>query len=92
MKLSLDIQLFAVPARKVSKTRKNKRKTHLKKEAPTFIKCKNCGEVVAPHRACTACGYYKGKEVIKQEKDGFEEEKEETKPKKEKKVAKKEEK
>lgn len=87
--MKLDIQLFAVPARKVSKTRKNKRKTHLKKETPTIVKCKNCGEVVAPHRACTKCGYYKGKDVLKQEEVEVQEVKEE-KPKKEKKTKKEE--
>ncbi len=66
MKLFLELQLFAVPARRVSKTRKNTRKANIKKVAPTMVKCKNCGEVIAPHRACTKCGYYKGKEVIKQ--------------------------
>lgn len=67
--MKLNIQLFAVPARRVSKTRKNKRRTHLKKEEPTIVKCKNCGEVIAPHRACTTCGFYKGKEVIQTKKD-----------------------
>lgn len=67
MKLALDLQLFAVPARRVSKTRKNSRRANLKKEAPTITKCSNCGEVVVPHRACPNCGFYKGKEVIKQE-------------------------
>ena len=63
MKLSL--QMFAVPFRRTSKTAKRQRRTHLKKDAPTIISCPNCGEVLAPHRACTKCGYYKGKEVIK---------------------------
>ena len=27
-------------------------------------KCPNCGEMIAPHRACPACGFYKGKEVV----------------------------
>lgn len=91
-KLELELQLFAVPARKVSKTRKNKRKTHLKKSAPTMVKCKNCGEVIAPHRACTKCGYYKGKEVIKQTEEVEEEVKEEKKEKPKKATNKKEEK
>ena len=64
--MKLELQLFAVPARRTSKTAKRARRTHLKKEAPTITKCKNCGEAVEPHRACTKCGFYKGKEVIKQ--------------------------
>ena len=29
------------------------------------MNCKKCGNVLAPHRACTKCGYYKGKAAIK---------------------------
>ncbi|MBQ3142515.1 MAG: 50S ribosomal protein L32 [Bacilli bacterium] len=70
MKVELNLQLFGpLPARRVSKTSKRMRRTHLKKEAPTVVKCANCGAAVAPHRACTKCGFYKGKEVLKQNKD-----------------------
>lgn len=63
--MKLDLQLFAVPARRTSKTAKRARRTHLKKDAPTTVTCKNCGNAIAPHRACSKCGFYKGKEVIK---------------------------
>ena len=63
--MKLDLQLFAVPARRVSKTAKRARRTHLKKEAPTVVTCPNCGAPLMPHRACTKCGSYKGKEVLK---------------------------
>lgn len=63
MNITLDIQLFAVPARRVSKTRKNTRRSSYKKAAPTLVKCANCGSMIAPHRACPECGFYKGKEV-----------------------------
>lgn len=63
--MKLNLQLFAVPARRVSKTRKNTRRANLKVSAPTFVKCPNCGEMTIPHRACTSCGFYKGKEVVK---------------------------
>ena len=82
--MKFNIQLFAVPARRVSKTRKNKRRASLKVSKPTFVKCPNCGEMITPHRACPSCGFYKGKEVIKQEKEASKEKKEvkETKTKK----------
>ena len=32
---------------------------------PSSKTCSNCGNVLAPHRACTKCGYYKGKSAIK---------------------------
>ncbi len=58
---------MAVPFRRTSKTKKRMRRTHLKKENPTLVKCPNCGEIIKPHRACLKCGYYKGKEVIAKE-------------------------
>ena len=68
--MKLDLQLFAVPARRVSKTAKRARRTHLKKEAPTVVTCPNCGAPLMPHRACTECGFYKGKEAVKVTDEG----------------------
>jgi large subunit ribosomal protein L32 len=62
--LKLDIQLFAVPFRKVSKTRKRMRRTHYKLEANGMIKCPKCGADIRPHRACPDCGFYKGEKVV----------------------------
>jgi large subunit ribosomal protein L32 len=58
---------MAVPKRKVSKTRKRKRRTHWKAEAPALAKCPKCGEMVMPHRACPHCGHYKGRKVLETE-------------------------
>ncbi len=63
--LELNIQRFAVPFRRTSKTKKRMRRTHLKKEVGAIDKCSKCGAVIRPHRACTKCGNYKNKEVIK---------------------------
>lgn len=59
---------MAVPKRKLSHARKNKRRSNVwKLTAPAFSKCPRCGELTVPHRVCGSCGYYKGKEVIKVE-------------------------
>ncbi len=59
---------MAVPKRKVSKARRDKRRSNVwKLEAPALMKCPQCGEFKLPHRVCKACGYYKGREVIKKE-------------------------
>lgn len=63
----LDIQMLAVPFRKVSKTRGRKRRTHYKISENTTTKCPKCGADIRPHRVCSACGNYKGKEVITKE-------------------------
>jgi len=55
---------MAVPARKVSKTRGRKRRTHYKIDEKTTTVCPKCGATVKPHRVCMTCGTYKGKEVI----------------------------
>ncbi|KMM38782.1 MULTISPECIES: 50S ribosomal protein L32 [Bacillales] len=55
---------MAVPARRTSKTRKNKRRTHYKLEVPGMVKCPNCGEFKLSHRVCKECGNYKGENVV----------------------------
>ena len=37
---------MAVPKRRTSKTRKNKRRTHLKISVPGMTECPNCGEII----------------------------------------------
>ena len=57
---------MAVPKRKVSKARRDKRRSSVwKLDAPALSKCTQCGELKMPHRVCPVCGYYKGKEVVK---------------------------
>ena len=59
---------MAVPKKKVSKARRDKRRSSVwKLEAPSLSKCTQCGELKMPHRVCPICGYYKGREVIKVE-------------------------
>ena len=54
--MKLDIQMFAVPFRKVSKTRKRMRRSHNAMEIPGMTKCPKCGEMIKPHRVCPKCG------------------------------------
>ena len=35
-----------------------------KKEEPKFASCPHCHEPILPHRVCSNCGYYDGKEVV----------------------------
>lgn len=55
---------MAVPFRRTSKTKKRMRRTHLKKTVGALTTCPKCGATLRPHRACTKCGNYNGKEVI----------------------------
>jgi large subunit ribosomal protein L32 len=45
--------------------RDQRRAQHDKITAPNVSACPNCGDVMLPHRACPACGFYKGRKVIK---------------------------
>ena len=67
--LALNIQMFAVPFRKTSKTRKRMRRTHYKISANGTTKCPKCGATIRPHRVCKECGFYKGKEVVSKNED-----------------------
>lgn len=56
---------MAVPRRKLSKSRKRKRRTHDNLPQVNLANCPQCGEAKLPHHACSHCGTYKGREVIK---------------------------
>ena len=59
---------MAVPKSKVSRARRDKRRSSVwKLVAPELVKCPQCGELKMPHRVCGSCGYYNGKEVVKKE-------------------------
>ncbi|MBO5505358.1 MAG: 50S ribosomal protein L32 [Clostridia bacterium] len=58
---------MAVPKRKTSKARRDKRRANWKLFIPGMVACPKCGELKMPHRVCKACGTYKGEEVIKVE-------------------------
>lgn len=56
---------MAVPKRKTSRQRRDKRRASTwKLIAPGVVKCPNCGEFCMPHRACKSCGQYKGRVVV----------------------------
>lgn len=57
---------MAVPKRKVSKARRDKRRSNVwKLDPPNIVACPNCGAYHLPHRVCKACGMYKGRQVLK---------------------------
>ncbi len=60
---------MAVPKRRTSLARKRKRRSHLALAAPNLDTCPQCREPKQPHRACLACGTYKGREVVRVEED-----------------------
>lgn len=57
----------AVPKRRISRTRRDKRRTHWKLKRPALSTCSHCGQATMPHRVCVSCGYYRAREYIKPE-------------------------
>ncbi len=57
------------PKRKISKSRRDKRRTHDKATASTLFVDKTSGDVSLYHRVNTETGMYRGKKVMKGSKD-----------------------
>jgi large subunit ribosomal protein L32 len=57
------------PKRKLSKGRRDRRRSQDALTSQNLVQCSNCGEMRLPHTVCPKCGHYQGKEVISMEKD-----------------------
>ncbi len=55
---------MAHPKHRISKQRRDKRRTHYKATPRTLANCSNCGGTVLYHRVCPECGYYRGKLAV----------------------------
>ncbi|MCB5228542.1 MAG: 50S ribosomal protein L32 [Candidatus Cloacimonetes bacterium] len=55
---------MAVPKKKTSKTRRNKRRSHDALALPAVAICGKCGEPKRPHHVCEKCGTYNGKQIL----------------------------
>jgi large subunit ribosomal protein L32 len=61
---------MAVPRKKVSKSKRDMRRSHHRLRPVNLGECSNCGELKLAHHICQACGHYNGREVIAQVSDG----------------------
>jgi len=53
----------AVPKKKQSKARRDKRRAQHGVDAPRVNECPTCHQPKRPHRVCPTCGTYRGREV-----------------------------
>ena len=62
---------MGVPKRKVSRSRRGKRRTHQHLSVPQLVECPRCKALIRPHRVCPVCETYKGKEyrILRPEKE-----------------------
>jgi large subunit ribosomal protein L32 len=54
---------MAVPKRKTSKSRRDKRRAQHGISAPRLSICPNCHQPTRPHQMCPTCKTYRGREV-----------------------------
>ncbi len=55
---------MAVPKNRHTKSRRNRRRAHIKLRPAAVSFCEKCGVRKPPHILCEECGTYKGREVI----------------------------
>ena len=61
---------MAVPKRKTSKARRDKRRSNVwKLETPGIVTCPKCGAFRMPHRMCKECGTYNKRQVVQVAED-----------------------
>lgn len=58
-----------LPKRKVSKSRRNRRRAHDALQLKHLVECEDCGEYHIAHRVCPKCGSYNGEAVIEIKSD-----------------------
>ena len=56
---------MALPKRRHSHQRKNKRRSHHALKIEGLSVCSQCKEPKLPHRICSSCGYYHGRQIVK---------------------------
>ncbi|MCC6419352.1 MAG: 50S ribosomal protein L32 [Gemmataceae bacterium] len=60
---------MAVPKRRTSHSKQGMRRSHHRIRPAQVQYCSQCGEQAQPHRVCSNCGYYQGREVVAPEKE-----------------------
>lgn len=55
---------MAVQQNRVTRSRRNMRRSHDALVAANPNECPNCGELKRSHHVCPSCGHYAGREVV----------------------------
>ena len=56
---------MAVPKRRMSRSNTRSRRSQWKAAAPTLVSCPRCRQPKLPHVACSVCGTYDNRQVLK---------------------------
>jgi len=54
----------ALPTKKLTRSRIGKRRISQRKKPVFSSRCDHCNSAKLPHRACSQCGYYRGRQVL----------------------------
>lgn len=56
---------MALPKRRHSQSRRNKRRNHqgISVSSIAIVTCSRCSAAIRPHNACSSCGFYKGRKI-----------------------------
>ena len=55
---------MAVPKKKVTPSRRDKRRSHHALTRVNVVECPDCGELKRAHHVCAACGHYRDRQVV----------------------------
>jgi large subunit ribosomal protein L32 len=58
-----------VPARRTSRSRRDKRRSHHALRPSGRADCPQCSEPRQPHRVCRNCGSYRGRSVLETDEE-----------------------
>jgi len=56
---------MSVPKKRRTSSSAGRRRSHHALKEVALIKCSKCGKSVEPHKACSFCGTYRDREIIK---------------------------
>ncbi|OGI16537.1 MAG: 50S ribosomal protein L32 [Candidatus Moranbacteria bacterium RIFCSPHIGHO2_02_FULL_40_12b] len=55
---------MSVPKQRHTKFRRDRKRKRFAIKAKKTQTCPKCDRPMMPHRACSSCGYYKGREIV----------------------------
>lgn len=61
---------MAVPKKKISKSKRDMRRSHLALTPVNYVACPHCGGSKLPHHVCSICGVYNKKQILKDKRLG----------------------
>ena len=55
---------MALPKRKISKARRDRRRSHHALKPFHLVECPECGQMKRSHHVCLECGSYNGRQIL----------------------------